>query len=125
MSFLGFIYSILPSLTATLIGALGAWFYNKKRQSDKVANEIESLRNEINSVRNDMNSGFNGVNLRIDRVKLDKDILSHEFSKFTSELTSEQEGLITEVNKMIKDSELEMFKTVSNFFNASRNMVDL
>lgn len=73
------VWGILASLIATGIGFAASWFISRKRQSDKVANEIEQLRNQMISISDKMSNGFEQVNVRIDRINFEKDVLTYTF----------------------------------------------
>ena len=53
------ILPILTSLSATGLGILAVWLYNRKRSSDKIANEIAGITNKIEAVEEKMDNGFN------------------------------------------------------------------
>lgn len=73
------ILPILTSLTATGLGILAVWFYNRKRTSDKIANEIAGITNEITAVKAQVDIGFH-------RENLEKDTLLNAFNSAKTEM---------------------------------------
>ena len=73
------ILPILTSLTATGLGILAVWLYNRKRSADKVANEIAGITNKIEAVEAKMDTGF-------DRETLEKDTLLNAFNTAKTEM---------------------------------------
>ena len=73
------ILPILTSLAATGLGIFFVWFYNRKRNADRITNEIARIVNEITSVKGEMENGFN-------RVVLEKDIVLNAFASAKTEM---------------------------------------
>ena len=73
------ILPILTSLVATGLGIFLVSLYNRKRNADKIANEIARIVNEISIVKGEMENGFN-------RVALEKDTVLNAFTSAKTEM---------------------------------------
>ena len=75
------ILPILTSLAATGLGIFLVWFYNRKRTSDRTANEITRIINEISGVKGQMENGFERITLEKDAVLSAFDSTKKEFEQ--------------------------------------------
>lgn len=125
------IVGIGTSLGATIIGGIAGWFFNYKRKSDKTANDIGGLNNDIGGLKNDigglkndisnvskkMTNGFDEVNISIGKINLDKEILTNEFSK----LTSDHKNLIKEVDERTNRFEMNIVSSFHNILSEQKD----
>ena len=73
------ILPILTSLSATGLGILAVWFYNRKRTADRLANEIASVINQIEKINGQVENGF-------ERVALENDTVLNAFNSAKTEM---------------------------------------
>ena len=91
------ILPILTSLSATRgFGILTVWLYNRKRSSDKIANEIAGITNKIETVEEKMDNGFN-------RENLEKDTLLNAFNSAKTEMEQANESTALKQREFYQD----------------------
>ena len=90
------ILPILTSLSATGLGILAVWLYNRKRSSDKIANEIAGITNKIEAVEEKMDNGFN-------RENLEKDTLLNAFNSAKTEMEQANESTALKQREFYQD----------------------
>ena len=90
------ILPILTSLTATGLGILAVWLYNRKRSDDKIANEIARITNKIEAVEEKMDNGFN-------RENLERDILLNAFNSAKIEMEQTNENAFLKQRELYQD----------------------
>ena len=74
----GILVGLFTSLAATAISILGMWLWNRKRQSDQRANEIEWIRNEISAIKNQMTNGFKEEDIERKTILYELRKLTHQ-----------------------------------------------
>ena len=97
------ILPILTSLSATGLGILAVWFYNRKRTADRLANEIASIINQIEKINGQMENGF-------ERVALENDTVLNAFNSAKTEM--EQANKDTALKQ--RDFYLEIVEKIHN-----------
>ena len=75
------ILPIFTSVTATGLGILAVWLYNRKRNDDKITNEITRIINEISGVKGQMENGFERITLEKEAVLIAFDSTKKEFEQ--------------------------------------------
>ena len=75
------ILPIFTSVTATGLGILAVWLYNRKRNDDKITNEITRIINEISGIKGQMENGFERITLEKEAVLIAFDSTKKEFEQ--------------------------------------------
>ena len=114
------ILPIITSMTATGLGILFVWIFNRKRQSDERANQIAHIMNEISDIRNKVANG-------LERSALE----TAKNEKLRQEVKEEVENIKQDVKKIDGDLEkingdLEKINTqVSENTNLIRGLINV
>ena len=85
---------IITSMTATGLGILLVWIFNRKRESDERANQIAHILNEISDIRNKVANG-------LERIFLE----TAKNEKFRQEVKEDVEKINADVKKISADVE--------------------
>ena len=92
------ILPIITSMTATGLGILLVWIFNRKRQSDERANQITRIMNEISDVRNKVANG-------VDRSILETEKLRQDVKEEIAELRQDVRKMDGDIGEMKRDIE--------------------
>ena len=92
------ILPIITSMTATGLGILLVWIFNRKRESDERANQLAHILNEISDIRNKVANGLDRSALETAKNEKLRQEVKEEVAKIKEDVEKINQQVSTNTN---------------------------